>query len=127
MAILDTIRLIFTSGELEGLKLEDFYKLVALTCGMPFYNDSFRVDCTKINVAQNIQEMFIESYKHLMNEGGVSDEDSKSLIFILLAQSGPKAMDYIPDNTVEVFNGAFLHKDSVLPLRMYDGAVFKGW
>jgi phage gp16-like protein len=64
-------------------------------------------DCTKINVAKNIQDMFYEFYTQLTKEADntISDSDIRIGITMLLAMSGPKVDENLAENEVEIFEG----------------------
>lgn len=74
-------------------------------------SDAWNIDCRKINVAKNIQKSWYEDAK----VNGISEYD----LTMDLAMRGPKALDTLPDNCVEILeNGIIItsgdeHKDAV--------------
>lgn len=75
---------------------------------MGYTNTSqLRYDCTKINVAANIQDGFYTYYADKARETtpDISDNDTKIGITMLLAMSGPKVDNNLKANEVEVFDG----------------------
>lgn len=62
------------------------------------YDDVKSIDCRKVNVARNIQNSWFEYAK----ENGITVED----LNMMLLFSGPKALDEIPDNLVELEENA---------------------
>ena len=117
MATMASMKIIFEPEELEGLKLDEFFELVSRTCGMPYDNPKFQVNCTKINVAANIQDGFYKAYEKLVREKGQFNDETTYQITMILCRSGPKAYDDFPDNTVEVQRGAFFLGKDELPIR----------
>jgi hypothetical protein len=67
----------------------------------------YKFDCRKIDVSQNIQDMFYEYYTKLVkeNDSTISDPDIKTGITMLLAMSGPKVNTNLADNEIEIFDG----------------------
>lgn len=86
--------------------LTDFYDVVAKGTGH-FNTSELHYDCTKINVAANIQDMFYEYYTALARETkpAPSENDIKTGITMLLAMSGPKVDTSLKANEVEIFDG----------------------
>lgn len=83
--------------------LIEFYNTVATEMG---YTDTSELhyDCTKINIAENIQNGFYEYYKVNANPF-TSENDILMGITMLLACSGPKVDTNLKANEVEVFDG----------------------
>ena len=86
--------------------LLDFYDTVAKGIGH-FNTSKLHYDCTKINIAENIQDKFYEYYTEKVKEEQptLSENDIKVGITMLLAMSGPKVDKALKANEVEVFNG----------------------
>lgn len=84
----------------------DFYDVVAKGLGK-FGTREFKYDCTKINVAENIQDGFYEYYTQVARETDptLSESDIRTSITMLLAMSGPKVDSTLKANEVEVFDG----------------------
>ena len=82
--------------------LTDFYEEVAREMG--YQNTSeIRYDCTKIDIAENIQDGFYEYYRTLAQD--VPESEINVGITMLLALSGPKVNRDLKANEVEVFDG----------------------
>lgn len=64
-------------------------------------------DCTKINVAQNIQDGFYTYYTDVAREANpeTTMQEISVAITMLLAMSGPKVDTKLNANEVEVFDG----------------------
>lgn len=78
--------------------LTPFYEMLASVAGYEVEQvDMF--DCTKVNVAANVQENIIAAYQ----EKDTSLE--KSSVISILLMAGPKVDVGLPDNTVEIFDG----------------------
>lgn len=74
-----------------------FYKFICKAIGLDYENIK-SIDCRKVNVAFNIQECWYRYAK----ENNIPTTD----LSMLLLMSGPKAMENIKDNTVELEDGA---------------------
>ena len=70
-------------------------------------NLKIKYNCTKINVAENIQDDFYEYYAEKIKEEQptLSENDIKTGITMLLVMSGPKVDNALKANEVEVFDG----------------------
>lgn len=78
-----------------------FYKLIKKLYKTETHEVS-QIDCTKINVAKNIQkEWFDYAEKHNID---------KTDLAMGICFSGPKALDTLPDNTVEILDGCLTYK-----------------
>ena len=86
--------------------LLDFYDAVAKGTGR-FNTSKLQYDCTKINIANNIQDDFYKYYTTLARETNpeLSENDIRASITILLAISGPKVDKTLKANEVEIFDG----------------------
>ena len=86
--------------------LSDFYDAVAKGTGH-FNTSKLTYDCTKINIAPNIQDDFYEYYTAVARETNpeLSENDIRASITILLAMSGPKVDKTLKANEVEIFDG----------------------
>lgn len=86
--------------------LTEFYDAVATEMG---YADTseLKYDCTKINVAANIQDGFYEHYLALIREKDIysHENEARADITLVLAMSGPKVDINLKANEVEVFDG----------------------
>lgn len=87
--------------------LAEFYDTVATEMGCDDVSEINYYDCTKINVAENIQDGFYEYYANLAREKDptVSENDIKTGITMLLVNSGPKVDKTLKANEVEIFDG----------------------
>lgn len=92
------------SDEQMKLMLTPFYETVASMAGYEVKQEDI-FDCTKVNVAANVQENIIAAYQ----EKGTSLE--KSSVISLLLMAGPKVDAGLPDNTVEIFDGYICKKE----------------
>lgn len=88
--------------EIKKQTVSDFYDSVATLMG---YKDTreLKYDCTKINIAANIQESFFEFYRE-MNPDMPPNEVNLGTV-MLLACCGPKVDSELNDNEIEVFDG----------------------
>lgn len=86
--------------------ITELYEAAAKEMG---YTDTVEIkfDCTKINVAENIQDGFYECYaKHARETNpNLSDNDIRIGTTMLLAMSGPKVDNSLKVNEVEIFKG----------------------
>ena len=64
-------------------------------------------DCTKINIAENIQDGMYEYYLTLIREKDIysHENEARADITLVLAMSGPKVDTSLKANEVEVFDG----------------------
>jgi len=60
-------------------------------------------DCTKINVARNIQSGFFKHYKETIPHK--YESDLRMSVSMILLNYGPKVDNNLADNEVEVFSG----------------------
>lgn len=86
--------------------LDMFYDNVAREMGIEPTSKT-QYDCTKINVAANIQDDFYEYYLALTKANDIypNENDARVGITLLLAMSGPKVNADLKANEVEVFDG----------------------
>lgn len=86
--------------------ITEFYEAVAKGIGH-FNTSKLHYDCTKINIAENIQDKFYEYYAQQARETDptVSENDIKTGITMLLIKSGPKVDKTLKANEVEIFDG----------------------
>ena len=86
--------------------LVEFYDAIAREMGYEHTSD-LQYDCTKVNIAPNIQDNFYTYYTRLAmeTEPQLSDNDIKVCITMTLAMSGPKVDDTLKANEVEIFEG----------------------
>lgn len=86
--------------------LTDFYDAVAREMGYTNTN-AIRYDCTKIEIASNIQDDFYEYYTTTARETDptLSDSDITTGITMLLVMSGPKVSHDLKANEVEIYDG----------------------
>ena len=86
--------------------LTEFYDNVAREIGIKPTSKT-QYDCTKINVADNIQDGFYEYYLALTKAKEIypNANDARVGITILLAMSGPKVDSTLKANEVEIFDG----------------------
>ena len=78
-----------------------FYRMIADIFGYDWNSDNFGMDCRKINVATNIQDSW---YKYA-EVNGINEEALTTCILM----SGPKAIDTLGDNIVEIEGGAITY------------------
>ena len=91
--------------EIIGFSIVSLYEVIAQTLGEKNWNaENIQFDCTKINVAKNIYNAMEASaveqfgYKHRA-------EDIQTEFAMLWCMSGPKAIDGLATNEVEVEEG----------------------
>lgn len=91
--------------EVIGFSIVSLYEIIAQTLGEKNWNaENIQFDCTKINVAKNIYNAMESSaveqfgYKHRA-------EDIQTEFAMLWCMSGPKAIDGLATNEVEVEEG----------------------
>lgn len=82
----------------EKWNMTDFYERAAQELGMEVDKDSI-YDCRKINVSSDILSSWINRYEEIYGKGNVHQ-----LITCLLFM-GPKAMEYLTRDEIEVFPG----------------------
>ena len=90
----------------KNYSLEEFYETVG---NIMKYEGNGTYDCTKINVAENIQDSFFENYKLEAKKDApeVSERDLRVNVAMLLAIRGPKVDEELKRNEVEIFDGFF--------------------
>lgn len=84
--------------------LTPFYETVASEAGYEVKQEDM-FDCTKINVAVNVQDNIIAAYHE--ND----DSLERSSVISVLLMAGPKVDTGLPDNTVEIFDGYICKKE----------------
>lgn len=86
--------------------LAEFYDEVAREMGIKPTSET-KYDCTKVNVAANIQDGFYDYYLALTKANDIyaHENEARAGITILLAMSGPKVNADLKANEVEVFDG----------------------
>ena len=87
--------------------LVEFYDEVATQLG--YDKDKVEYDCTKICVAQNIQDNFFAHYREENPE--LSESDLNMSVGMMLVCSGPKVDKNLKDNEVEVSVGFIINKE----------------
>jgi hypothetical protein len=90
----------------KPMSIIELYEAAATEMG--YANTSeIKYDCTKINVAENIQDGFYEYYLALIRENDIysHENEARADITMLLAMSGPKVDQTLKANEVEVFDG----------------------
>ena len=89
----------------EPCGILEFYNAVAKEMG---YNDTSELyyDCTKINIAENIQDGFYDYYIKTIRETDTHfcESDARANITMFLAMSGPKVDYSLKANEVKVFS-----------------------
>lgn len=97
-------KLVCLSDEQMKQILTPFYETVALAAGYEVKQEDI-FDCTKVNVAANVQENIIAAYQ-------VKDASlERSSVISVLLVAGPKVDAGLPDNTVEIFDGYICKKE----------------
>lgn len=84
--------------------LTPFYETVASVAGYEVKQEDM-FDCTKVNVAANVQENIIAAYQE--KEAGLE----KTSVISVLLMAGPKVDAGLADNTVEIFDGYICKKE----------------
>lgn len=86
--------------------LTELYDAVATKIGFVDTSE-INYDCTKINIAQNIQDGFYEYYAEVAREANsdVTAQEISIATTMLLAMKGPKVNESLNANEVEVFDG----------------------
>ena len=86
--------------------ITELYEAAAKEMG---YTDTSEIkfDCTKINVAENIQDGFYDYYLALIRENDIysHENEARADITMLLVMSGPKVDSDLKANEVEIFEG----------------------
>lgn len=86
--------------------ITELYEAAAKEMG---YTDTsgIKFDCTKINVAENIQDGFYEYYLALIRENDIysHENEARADITLVLVTSGPKVDKSLKENEVEIFDG----------------------
>lgn len=90
----------------KAYDLLEFYDTVAREMGVTPTSE-IKFDCTKINVAENIQDGFYEHYLDLIRENDIysHENEARADITLVLAMSGPKVDINLKANEIEVFDG----------------------
>ena len=90
----------------EPMSIMQCYEAIARQMGYQNYG-ALNYDCTKANVAQNIQDGFYEYYTKMetLNNPNVNVHELQTQITMLLAVAGPKVDKALKTNEVEVFDG----------------------
>ena len=97
-------KLVCLSDEQMKQVLTPFYETVASVAGYEVKQEDI-FDCTKVNVAVNVQENIIAAYQ-------VKDASlERSSVISVLLVAGPKVNAGLPDNTVEIFDGYICKKE----------------
>ena len=88
------------------MDIVDLYRAVAMKMGYKSTRE-LHYDCTKINVAPNIQDNFYEYYAEYAKQmsPNLPESEINVSITMLLAMSGPKVDKDLKANEVEVFDG----------------------
>jgi len=93
----------------KNYTLIELYDEVATLLG---YNAKVcEYDCTKINISQNIQDMFFRYYKELNQDKSVNDVVMS--VSMMLLCSGPKVNKNLTNYEVEILDG-FIAKQEVV-------------
>ena len=90
----------------KPMSIVDLYNAAARQMGHKSTRD-LRYDCTKINVAENIQDDFYNYYYDVAKARDESMPESEIRVGVtmLLAMSGPKVDKELKANEIEVFDG----------------------
>lgn len=88
--------------------LVEFYDEVATQ--LRYDKDKVEYDCTKICVAQNIQDNFFAHHREENPE--LSESDLNTGVGMMLVCSGPKVDKNLKDNEVEAFDGFIINKEA---------------
>lgn len=90
----------------KPMSLIQLYDMAAREMGHTITSET-NYDCTKINIAENIQDKFYEYYTEKAKEEQptLSENDITTGITMLLAISGPKVDKALKANEVEIFDG----------------------
>lgn len=90
----------------EPMSIIECYEAIARQMGYA-HTKKLHYNCTKVNVAQNIQDGFYEFYtkKETRSNPNVNTRELQVQITMLLAMSGPKVDAELKANEVEVFDG----------------------
>jgi hypothetical protein len=92
-----------TDSELKGISFNPkFYDFIGERLLADINNPNIRYDCTKINIADNVQRQFYH---------GMNKEESASLTMVL-CMAGPKVDYALKDNIIEVFDGFITYTES---------------
>ena len=91
--------------EVIGYSIVSLYEVIAQTLGEKNWNaENIQFDCTKINVAKNIYDTMVatavEQLRHKASEDTIRTEFA-----MMWCMSGPKAVDGLSKNEVEIFEG----------------------
>lgn len=91
--------------------LIEFYDTVAREMGYTNISN-LEYDCTKINVAENIQDGFYSYYTENAKETNPNANmtDVRTSITMILAINGPKVDESLKANEVEIFDGFICQK-----------------
>ena len=95
-----------TISNYKPMSIIELYEAAAKEMDYPTTSET-KYDCTKINIAENIQDGFYEYYLALIREKDIYYHENEAMadITLVLAMSGPKVDKALKANEVEVFDG----------------------
>lgn len=90
----------------KPMSIVELYEAAATEMGCIATSET-KYDCTKINVAENIQDNFYEYYAQQVRETDptLNESDIRVGTTMLLVMSGPKVDKSLKANEVEIFDG----------------------
>ena len=90
----------------KPMSIIELYEAAAKEMGCTNTSE-IKYDCTKINVAENIQDGFYGYYLAMLREKDIysHENEARADVTMLLAMSGPKVDNALKANEVEVFDG----------------------
>lgn len=90
----------------KPMSIIELYEAAATEMGCIATSET-KYDCTKINVAENIQDNFYEYYAQQARETDptLNESDIRVGTTMLLVMSGPKVDSTLKANEVEIFDG----------------------
>lgn len=90
----------------KPMSIIELYEAAATEMGYANASE-IKYDCTKINVAANIQDGFYDYYLALIRENDTysHENEARADITMLLVMSGPKVDANLKANEVEIFDG----------------------
>lgn len=104
-------RFVIENTENIGWRLMSLYETVAAQMGEDWSADNIRFDCTKINVSKHMyakmEAAAVEELGHKYDEESIRNEFA-----MMWCMSGPKAIDGLARNEVEVFDGFVTYEEA---------------
>ena len=111
-----SIQFTLSDVEIYNKTIPQFYETVAKHIGIN--DDTVQFDCTRINIAANIQDEIYKAYERQYPDVFANRQsDATCEVTMFLACSGPKVDHSLPKNTVDIQEGFLVKKQSSINLK----------